>query len=279
MDRAGRALAALNYAGNLARDGEPDREVLYRWSSSVGGLIQYTLILLLLLAIARGLLARGARPATARLLGPRRRARRRVSLVAIWVVAAGLGLFLDAGDEQGLVPDEWDGSRWAPFLANAVVVVVAAPVVEELTYRSVGFAPFDRCAATCSRSCVTSLAFGLAHGLVVALPVLTAFGVVLGWLRLQDGQRLPVHGAPRHLQRRRAARGRDDRRRHVSDRFDEIRAAIDATDLALVGLVNERLRLVAELWEIKRSSGDRPRRSRAASGRSGPRSLPPTTGR
>jgi 3-deoxy-7-phosphoheptulonate synthase / chorismate mutase len=41
----------------------------------------------------------------------------------------------------------------------------------------------------------------------------------------------------------------------VSDRFEEIRTAIDATDLALVGLVNERLRLVAELWEIKRSQG------------------------
>lgn len=189
-------LAALNYAGNLASEGEPDREVLYRWSSSVGGLIQYTLILLLLLAIARGL------PRAA--LGLRRpaswgRAAGLVagSLVAIWVVAAGLGLFLDAGDEQGLVPDEWDGSRWAPFLANAVVVVVAAPVVEELTYRSVGFATVRPLRGDVLAIVVTSLAFGLAHGLVVALPVLTAFGVVLGWLRLRTGSVYPcmvLHG-------------------------------------------------------------------------------------
>lgn len=41
----------------------------------------------------------------------------------------------------------------------------------------------------------------------------------------------------------------------MSDRFDEIRRAIDLTDRGIVELVNERLRLVAELWEIKRERG------------------------
>lgn len=38
-------------------------------------------------------------------------------------------------------------------------------------------------------------------------------------------------------------------------RFDEIRRAIDETDRAIVGLANNRLRLVAELWELKQASG------------------------
>jgi chorismate mutase len=34
-------------------------------------------------------------------------------------------------------------------------------------------------------------------------------------------------------------------------RFDEIRELIDANDVHIVGAVNERLRLVAELWRLK----------------------------
>lgn len=41
----------------------------------------------------------------------------------------------------------------------------------------------------------------------------------------------------------------------MSDRFDEIRSQITANDEAIVGLVNARLELVAELWEIKRERG------------------------
>ena len=44
---------------------------------------------------------------------------------------------------------------------------------------------------------VTGIAFGLAHGLLVALPVLTVFGVILGWLRVRTGSVVPcivLHG-------------------------------------------------------------------------------------
>ena len=39
------------------------------------------------------------------------------------------------------------------------------------------------------------------------------------------------------------------------DRFDEIREGIDTTDREIVALVNARLALVRELWEIKRARG------------------------
>jgi chorismate mutase len=42
----------------------------------------------------------------------------------------------------------------------------------------------------------------------------------------------------------------------VSDRFEELRAEIAANDAEIVGAVNHRLRLVAELWRLKAERGD-----------------------
>lgn len=39
----------------------------------------------------------------------------------------------------------------------------------------------------------------------------------------------------------------------MSDRFDELRTLIRANDEGIVALVNVRLALVGELWEIKRA--------------------------
>ena len=41
----------------------------------------------------------------------------------------------------------------------------------------------------------------------------------------------------------------------MSERFEQIRGAIDETDLELVALVNRRLALVRELWSLKRELG------------------------
>ena len=184
-------LAALSYAANLADSGDPPDDFLYRWSSAIGGLIQYAIILAVMLAIANAV-----SPATIGLAPPRswRRAAGLVaaSLVAIWVIGAILNVFLEAGEEQGLVPDSWDSSRAAPFVANFVVVAGVAPVVEELTYRGVGFAAVRDTFGVGAAIGVTALAFGLAHGLVVALPVLTIFGLILAWLRAQTDSIYPT---------------------------------------------------------------------------------------
>ena len=52
------ALAALSYAANLADTGDTPDDLLYRWSSAVGGLIQYAIILAIVLLIARGIAPR-----------------------------------------------------------------------------------------------------------------------------------------------------------------------------------------------------------------------------
>lgn len=110
-----------------------------------------------------------------------------------WATAIGgvLNVFLEAGEEQGLVPDGWDSSRAAPFLANFAVVALAAPVVEELAFRGLGYAAVGSVLAPVWTVVVTGVAFGLAHGLVVALPVLSIFGMILAWLRWKTDSLYP----------------------------------------------------------------------------------------
>jgi len=182
-------LATVSYAGRLAGGDMPD-DLLYLWSTFVGALVQYGIMLVLILAIARGL----DRPLLA-LEAPTRRGRAAllalVALVVIVASAAALSPFLDAGDEQGLVPDGWDSSRAAPFLANAAVVVIAAPFVEELLYRGLGYGLLAPFLGPWPAILITGVAFGLAHGLVLGLPVLSIFGITLGWLRWQTGSVIP----------------------------------------------------------------------------------------
>ncbi|HEX2303316.1 MAG TPA: type II CAAX endopeptidase family protein [Gaiella sp.] len=189
-------LALISYAANLASDGDPPDDVLYRWSTAVGGAVQYAIILAVVLALSRGI-----SPGTLGLRRPASWGRAAgwilSALVAIWVIGAVLNLFLKAGEEQGLVPDGWDSGRAVPFAANFVVVALIAPVVEELTYRGLGFAAVRDALGAGAAIVVTALAFGLAHGLVVALPVLTIFGAILAWLRLKTESLYPpmiLHG-------------------------------------------------------------------------------------
>ena len=165
-------------------------DLLYRWSTVVGGLVQYAIILAVVLLIARGLA-----PAVLGLQAPSswRSAAGWIvaSILLIWIIGALLNPFLEAGEEQGLVPDAWDSSRAAAFAANFVVVAVVAPIVEELTYRGLGFAAVQQFFGAGAAVVVTALAFGLAHGLVIALPVLTIFGLILGWLRLRTKSLYP----------------------------------------------------------------------------------------
>lgn len=182
-------LAAASYASRLS-DSEMPADLLYLWSTFVGALIQYGIMFVLILAIARGL----DRQSLA-LEVPERRGRAiklaLAAFVAIVAATAALSPFLDAGSEQGLVPDSWDSARAVPFLANAAVVTLVAPFVEELLYRGLGFGLLTPFVGPWPAILITGAAFGLAHGLVLGLPVLSIFGVTLAWLRWQTGSVIP----------------------------------------------------------------------------------------
>lgn len=189
------ALALLSYGARLADTETPD-DLAYRYSSSVAALIQYGLMLGILLLIARSLSWRDVfalrRPARwGRAVGLAV-----LALVAIYAAALVyeriLSLFgeFDPTEEQGLVPDGWDSSRAGAFIAFFIVVTFIAPTVEELTYRGLGLSllqPYGTILAVVA----TGVLFGLAHGLVVGLPILTVFGIVVGWLRVRTNSIYP----------------------------------------------------------------------------------------
>jgi membrane protease YdiL (CAAX protease family) len=191
------ALTALNYAGRFLGDGTdtPD-DIAYQWVSSIGIVIQYSIMLGILLLIARGLSKREVfalrRPASWK----RAAGLAVVVLIAIYGFAAAYTWLLsllgdyDATEEQGLVPDEWDPSRAAPFIAFFIGVTVIAPFVEELTYRGMGIS-FMRPYGTVLAILGTGALFGLAHGLLIGLPVLAFFGVAIGWLRIKTDSIYP----------------------------------------------------------------------------------------
>lgn len=183
------ALAALAYVGNLGDDSTPD-DIAYRYEYAIAAAVQYAIMLGILLLIVRGLPLRETfalrrPPSWGRAIGLAA-----LALLVIWAASAAFSPFLDATEEQGLVPDEWDSSRLGAFIAFFFVVAFVAPFVEELTYRGLGFAllaPYGTWIAILA----TGVLFGIAHGLIVALPVLTVFGIAIGWLRARTDSLYP----------------------------------------------------------------------------------------
>ena len=113
-----------------------------------------------------------------------------IIFIGTLVLAAVLSRFLDATDEQGLLPERWDSARAAPFIANALIIAGLAPVVEELLFRGLGFTLFSRFGPTVA-VLVAGVSFGPAHGLVLGLPLLIGFGLGLAYLRHRTDSVLP----------------------------------------------------------------------------------------
>ena len=181
------ALAALGYASR-AIGGKPDQDVLYKYSTAVGGLIQYGIILAVVLAIT------GARRELLALRWPsswsRAVASGLLALAATYVAAAIVAAFADPGREQGLTPKHWEPSHAGQFAANFVVVALVAPVVEELTFRGIGYSlvrPLGQAVAVLW----TGVAFGIYHGLLEALPILIVFGMGLALIRARTASVYP----------------------------------------------------------------------------------------
>jgi membrane protease YdiL (CAAX protease family) len=177
-----------NYASR-ASGGKPPKNAIYHWDLAIGGLVQYAIILGVVLAIAqpapRALLALRRPRAWGPALGIAL-----LAFIGVEVLGVVLDPLLHPGREQGLTPSGFDSHRAAAFAANFVVIAVVAPVVEELTFRGLGFSLLERW-GTWFAIVAVGLLFGLAHGLVEALPILVFFGAALAWLRSRTGSVYP----------------------------------------------------------------------------------------
>ena len=182
-------LAMLGYVGRFA-GGKVPQEPLYRWDEFVGGLVQFVVLLAFMLLVAIGVSKRDAF-ALRRPSSWRRAAGIALGVVVVVVVvSAALDPVLNPNKEQGLTPHGWEPRHAAAFVANFVVVALLAPVVEELTFRGLGFTLLERFGRW-PAIVLVGIAFGLAHGLVEALPPLVVFGMCLAYLRSRTGSVYP----------------------------------------------------------------------------------------
>ena len=187
------AVAALGYASRAA-GGKPDEDVLYKYSTAVGGAIQYAIILAIVVAIAgshRELFALRAPKSWGAAIGYGL-----LAFAATYGVALIVTAFSDPEGEQGLTPDTWEPSHAGAYAANFVVIALVAPFVEELAFRGLGFSllrPLGEAAAILW----VGVAFGIYHGLLEALPILIVFGAALALIRSRTDSVYPgmvVHG-------------------------------------------------------------------------------------
>jgi uncharacterized protein len=189
--------SAINYAGNFAPSSSTKGKisVLYHYSTAVGSVVVYAILLGLVIWIVAprfDLLALRAPRSWWRAAGLAI-----LVLVVVFVVNAALDPFLHAGREQDLVPKHWIPKYAGAYAVNWVVVAVVAPFVEELTFRGAGFSLLSRRLSTLWTIVAVGLLFGLAHGLVQALPELAILGAALAWLRWRTDSVYPgmvVHG-------------------------------------------------------------------------------------
>lgn len=178
------AWTVANFAATYAAKPRPQRTPeFFKYSLGIGGLVLYAILLLIVLAIASGL---PLRPTLA--LRRPRSIPRAIGLVLLviagtLIIGAIVSPFLHPGDKQEILPERgWVPGHVTAFVLSTLAVAVAAPIVEELLFRGLGFRlllPFGRGAAIVG----VGVAFGLAHGIPEALPILVPLGSGLAWIR------------------------------------------------------------------------------------------------
>lgn len=176
--------AALQYGNYFAGENgsKAPADFLYRYSTAIAGVVQFAIMLGVALVIARG-----APPRELFAL------RRPTSwgraiwigvgvLVAVYVISGIVGMYVDPSREQGFLPNSWRPDRAGQYAANFVVIVTLVPVIEEVTFRGLGFTLLRRFGET-TAIVLVGLLFAAAHGLVAAFPIIAVFGSGLAFLR------------------------------------------------------------------------------------------------
>jgi len=187
-------LAAANFYGNATES--PPRDAVFQWSTVAN---QGT-FLVILIAIMLAIAGRHDTRAMFALYRPRSW-KRAIGLgaalvVAVYVLLAVESPLLHPGKDQGLTPNGWDAGHAPQFVANFIVIACLVPIVEELTFRGLGFTLLVRYGEWAAIILVGVL-FALVHGIPAGIPVFTFFGAGLAFIRSRTDSVIPgmfVHG-------------------------------------------------------------------------------------
>lgn len=190
-------IAALNFAAySGAGSSASNDNALFKTSNAIGSILFAVVWIAISLAIANGrpdlrALSR-SRVGFSALFGLGLAA-----IIAAFVATAAVSIVGgNPAREQGLLTEHWQHGHGAAFAANAVALVVFAPLSEELFVRGLGyglFSPLGRGIAIAAPAVV----WALMHGLPAAIFPLSVFGLGLGYLRDRSGSVIPgmvVHG-------------------------------------------------------------------------------------
>jgi len=175
-------IGALNYLGR-AESGRPPDDVVYRWSTGLGGLILAAIIVGVVYWLGAGLDYRELLALRQPSSWPLALGLATAGLIVIFVGATLLLRIASGEDEQNLTPDTWDGSRAGPYILSFIAIAIAGPIAEELLYRGAGISLLQRFGIP-TAIVVTAVVFGLGHGLLLALAPLVLFGLVTASLRV-----------------------------------------------------------------------------------------------
>jgi membrane protease YdiL (CAAX protease family) len=168
----------------------------FRYSTAIAAISVDAVLLLVVLAIARGLPLRETFALRAPPSWGRAAAIGAATLIGAYAISfLEEGLLAGAGREQA-VPEFWDPTRLGAWAANLFAIAVFVPIFEEALCRGLGYALFAPLGMA-SAVIVTGVAFTVAHGVIVDIPVILATGIGLGYMRAATGSIYPciaLHG-------------------------------------------------------------------------------------
>ncbi len=182
-------LSTLSFVDRFSGN-RPAKNVAYDYGTSASAgvfyLVLFGLVMLVTYGVERRTFLGFRRPAS----WPRAAGISALVVLAIMVVSGVVAQYANAPQEQGLVPTYWDSHHIAQFAAYAAIVAGLGPIVEELTFRGVGYGLLERYGRTFA-VIVVGLAFALIHGLVEGFPIIATFGIGLTYLRAKTGSIYP----------------------------------------------------------------------------------------
>lgn len=113
-------------------------------------------------------------------------------LIIIPIVYVPIFRFVDDDDLGGPARELAEKADGAGVLLLVAVVVIGAPIIEELYFRGLMLRAFERRFGTAVAVGASAVLFGLVHFQMLQLPALVTVGVVMGWLVIRTDRLGPA---------------------------------------------------------------------------------------